>query len=88
MLRNLAIYLQRNDVSLLFRSYTAILNLLSNLPTYLRLHDVSSSYLLSAIKIVKFVMIFFPMTRVTIVFLFFFLMRFVFFGADEVTDLS
>ena len=27
------------------------------------------------------------MTRVTIVFLFFFLMRFVFFGADEVTDL-
>ena len=33
-------------------------------------------------------MIFFPMTRVTIVFLFLFLMRFVFFGADEVTDLS
>ena len=32
-------------------------------------------------------MIFFSMTRVTIVFLFF-LMRFVFFGADEVTDLS
>ena len=32
-------------------------------------------------------MIFFPMTRVTIVFLFFVLMRFVFFGADEVTDL-
>lgn len=31
-------------------------------------------------------MIFFSMTRVTIVFLFF-LMRFVFFGADEVTDL-
>lgn len=36
---------------------------------------------------VKFVMIFFPMTRVTIVFFVFFFMRFVFFGADEVTDL-